>query len=94
MRRSDRVRELRRKLDEARDGIEVPCGSFPEKWFNQQSTKDTREARQLCNTRCDVREQCLAYALAAGERYGVWGGESSPDGSTLRSRVATDSISA
>lgn len=33
----------------------------------------TAEAKTWC-ARCAVREQCLADAMARGERYGVWGG--------------------
>ncbi len=31
------------------------------------------EAKQVCR-RCEVREQCLAWALEAGQDHGVWGG--------------------
>jgi WhiB family redox-sensing transcriptional regulator len=34
---------------------------------------ETRRARQIC-ARCPVRQQCLAYALASGQQYGIWGG--------------------
>lgn len=30
-------------------------------------------AKQVCN-RCVVVSECLKYALAADEKYGVWGG--------------------
>ena len=30
-------------------------------------------AKQVC-ARCEVREQCLAWALEAGQAHGVWGG--------------------
>lgn len=32
-----------------------------------------RRGKQVC-ARCDVRDACLAYALANHERHGVWGG--------------------
>ncbi|MFE1320405.1 WhiB family transcriptional regulator [Kitasatospora phosalacinea] len=32
-----------------------------------------RAAKAVC-ARCPVRERCLMHALAARERYGVWGG--------------------
>ena len=31
------------------------------------------EAKAIC-ARCPARDACLAYALDAGEAYGVWGG--------------------
>jgi WhiB family transcriptional regulator, redox-sensing transcriptional regulator len=37
------------------------------------STKQAMQAKAIC-ARCDVRTQCLEYALSADERYGVWGG--------------------
>jgi WhiB family redox-sensing transcriptional regulator len=51
------------------------------------------EAKQVCR-RCDVREQCLAWALEAGQDHGVWGGLSEDERRALkrrnsRSRVRT-----
>lgn len=40
---------------------------FPEKGGS------TRNAKRICTT-CDVKAQCLEYALANGERFGIWGG--------------------
>jgi WhiB family redox-sensing transcriptional regulator len=31
------------------------------------------EAKSIC-ARCDVRQECLEYALATKEPYGIWGG--------------------
>ncbi len=44
-----------------------------------------REARAkaIC-ARCPVIRECAAYALLAGERYGVWGGLSEQDRAALR----------
>lgn len=41
----------------------------PERWWEP---KDEEGARELCR-RCPVQPECLDYALAADERYGVWG---------------------
>lgn len=30
--------------------------------------------RAICWNRCSVRTECLAYAIAAGEELGMWGG--------------------
>jgi WhiB family transcriptional regulator, redox-sensing transcriptional regulator len=40
---------------------------FPEKGGS------TREAKRICST-CTVRLECLQYALANDERFGIWGG--------------------
>jgi WhiB family redox-sensing transcriptional regulator len=37
--------------------------------------KDLRTAQAVCRT-CVVRQDCLDYAVAAGEDHGVWGGMS------------------
>lgn len=42
---------------------------FPEKGGS------TREAKRICGE-CPVRAECLDYALASEERFGIWGGMS------------------
>jgi hypothetical protein len=32
-----------------------------------------KEAKKLC-AECMVREECLAYAVAGDEKFGIWGG--------------------
>jgi len=44
-----------------------PDTFFPEKGGS------TREAKRICAL-CDVRAQCLDYALDNDERFGIWGG--------------------
>lgn len=43
--------------------------------FETKQEKDEREAvaKAAC-ARCNVRSQCLEYAIKAQERYGIWGG--------------------
>ncbi len=41
--------------------------SAPERHAREQ------EAKSIC-ARCEVRPECLAYALATRESYGIWGG--------------------
>lgn len=43
------------------------------------------EAKQVCR-RCEVREQCLEWALEAGEDHGVWGGLSEDERRALKRR--------
>lgn len=44
----------------------------PEAFFPEKGGS-TREARKVCRA-CDVRAECLEYALAHDERFGIWGG--------------------
>jgi WhiB family transcriptional regulator, redox-sensing transcriptional regulator len=49
------------------------------------------EAKAVCR-RCDVREQCLAWALEAGQDHGVWGGLSEDERRALKRRNARAKI--
>jgi len=49
------------------------------------------EAKQVCR-RCDVLEQCLAWALASGQDHGVWGGQSEDERRVLKRRNARAKI--
>lgn len=42
-------------------------------------------AKQVC-ARCEVREQCLTWALEAGQDHGVWGGMSEEERRAIKRR--------
>lgn len=44
----------------------------PEAFFPEKGGS-TREAKRICMG-CEVRDDCLEYALAHDERFGIWGG--------------------
>ena len=44
----------------------------PEAFFPEKGGS-TREAKKIC-VGCEVRAECLEYALANDERFGIWGG--------------------
>jgi WhiB family redox-sensing transcriptional regulator len=44
----------------------------PEAFFPEKGGS-TREAKRIC-LGCEVRGECLEYALAHDERFGIWGG--------------------
>src|SRR3954454_11701646 len=44
----------------------------PEAFFPEKGGS-TREAKKIC-TGCEVKAQCLEYALSNDERFGIWGG--------------------
>jgi hypothetical protein len=54
----------------------------PELFFPPKGDPATA-ARAICR-RCPVREDCLAYALDAGEEYGIWGGLDPAERNNLR----------
>jgi WhiB family redox-sensing transcriptional regulator len=44
----------------------------PESFFPEKGGS-TRDAKRVCLS-CDVRTECLEYALEHDERFGIWGG--------------------
>lgn len=44
----------------------------PEAFFPEKGGS-TREAKRIC-LGCEVTDECLEYALANDERFGIWGG--------------------
>ena len=57
----------------------------PEAFFPEKGGS-TRDAKKICAS-CEVRTQCLEYALANDERFGIWGGLSERERRKLRKRV-------
>ena len=57
----------------------------PEAFFPEKGGS-TREAKKVC-TQCEVRAECLDYALANDERFGIWGGLSERERRKLKRRV-------
>jgi WhiB family redox-sensing transcriptional regulator len=58
----------------------------PESFFPEKGGS-TREAKRIC-VGCEVRAECLEYALAKDERFGIWGGLSERERRRLKRRVS------
>ena len=58
----------------------------PEAFFPEKGGS-TREAKRIC-VGCEVKAECLAYALAHDERFGIWGGLSERERRRLKRRTA------
>jgi WhiB family redox-sensing transcriptional regulator len=58
----------------------------PEAFFPEKGGS-TREAKRVCLS-CDVRAECLEYALGHDERFGIWGGLSERERRRLKRRSA------
>ena len=50
----------------------VPAGADADLFFPERGAS-TRRAKAICDG-CPVRGECLDYALAHGEKFGIWGG--------------------
>ncbi len=57
----------------------------PEAFFPEKGGS-TRDAKKIC-TSCEVRANCLEYALENDERFGIWGGLSERERRKLRKRA-------
>jgi WhiB family transcriptional regulator, redox-sensing transcriptional regulator len=64
----------------------------PEAFFPEKGGS-TREAKKVC-VGCEVRSECLEYALAHDERFGIWGGLSERERRRLRRRRALGEVGA
>jgi len=54
-------------------GTAALCAETDPEAFFPEKGGSTREAKRICSG-CEVRAQCLEYALAHDERFGIWGG--------------------
>ena len=57
----------------------------PEAFFPEKGGS-TREAKRVCMS-CEVRVQCLDYALENDERIGIWGGLSERERRRVKKRA-------
>lgn len=51
--------------------------------------EDSRKPKQVC-AGCDVRQECLDYAIANQEMFGIWGGKSERERRKIRASVRND----
>jgi WhiB family redox-sensing transcriptional regulator len=61
-------------------------GVDPDLFFPERGAS-TREAKDVCRG-CVVRVDCLEYALANGEKFGIWGGMSERERRRIRRQRA------
>ncbi|MEQ3550722.1 WhiB family transcriptional regulator [Pseudonocardia nematodicida] len=84
------VLDLKSLLVAEAPGDEVPdwqeralCAQTDPEAFFPEKGGSTREAKRICSG-CEVRAECLEYALAQDERFGIWGGLSERERRRLR----------
>lgn len=59
----------------------------PEAFFPEKGGS-TREAKRVCLS-CEVRVECLEYALEQDERFGIWGGLSERERRRLKRKAVS-----
>lgn len=52
---------------------EALCAYVDPDVFFPEKGGSSREAKRIC-TQCSVQAECLEYALANDEKFGIWGG--------------------
>ena len=73
--------------DESSWQLQANClGVDPDLFFPERGAS-TKEAKAVCRG-CTVREDCLEYALANGEKFGIWGGLSERERRRIRRQRA------
>ena len=60
-------------VDEAGWQEQALCAETDPEAFFPEKGGSTREAKRVCLS-CEVRAECLEYALENDERFGIWGG--------------------
>ena len=85
---SDLVDMVLETVDRSWQGQANCMGVDPDLFFPERGAS-TREAKEVCRG-CVVREDCLEYALANGEKFGIWGGLSERERRKIRRRRALE----
>jgi WhiB family transcriptional regulator, redox-sensing transcriptional regulator len=91
------VQELARVLGNVMDGVlddgaepgwqeRALCAQTDPEAFFPEKGGSTREAKKVCVS-CEVRVECLEYALANDERFGIWGGLSERERRRLKKQA-------
>ena len=70
------------KQDQGRQTQANCMGVDPDLFFPERGAS-TKEAKEVCRG-CVVQSDCLEYALANGEKFGIWGGMSERERRRLR----------
>lgn len=67
----------------------------PELFFPVGNTgpalQQIEDAKKICQT-CEVIDQCLSWALEAGQDHGVWGGMSEDERRAIKRRNARNRV--
>lgn len=61
------------------------CRAVAVELFFPPAEQESEVAKSVCSE-CTVRQPCLEFALAEGERFGIWGGLTSQERRSLAAK--------
>lgn len=67
--------------------VDALCAQTDPEAFFPEKGGSTRDAKKVCAA-CEVKQECLDYALGNDERFGIWGGLSERERRKLKKRSA------
>jgi WhiB family transcriptional regulator, redox-sensing transcriptional regulator len=78
-------------VDEPDSGVlswqdQALCAQTDAEAFYPDKGGSTREAKRIC-VGCEVKQECLEYALMQDERFGIWGGLSERERRRLKRKA-------
>ena len=65
------------------------CRDLSSSVFFPERGQSTRKAKQVCRG-CEVRTECLAFALESRQKYGIWGGLTGEERRAYMRRTSTN----
>ncbi|MEM7323501.1 MAG: WhiB family transcriptional regulator [Actinomycetota bacterium] len=71
--------------------VDGACRGLDPDLFFPERGESTADAKAVC-AGCVVRAECLEWALATRERFGIWGGTSERERRRLRRSAAAASV--
>lgn len=78
--------DLQEEADQPEWQERALCAQTDPEAFFPEKGGSTREAKRICSG-CEVRAECLEYALMHDERFGIWGGLSERERRRLKRRA-------
>lgn len=66
--------------------VDALCAQTDPEAFFPEKGGSTRDAKKICGA-CEVKQECLDYAMSNDERFGIWGGLSERERRKLKKRA-------
>ena len=85
------LRELAERIAKCEGNWEshAACRDLSSSVFFPERGQSTRKAKQVCRG-CEVRTECLAFALESRQKYGIWGGLTGEERRAYMRRTSTN----